>query len=167
MAKPDHKLTDEMRAFIVTRLAWRDSPTSIANQVKEEFAITITRQTVEGYDPVKMARRGKSLAEKWITLYESTRAAIENGVAEIGMSDRLVRLARMERIFHLFMERGNLVEARNTIIEAEKMQNDFYAKRGVGLGAFFGEGEGEGAGEDHHGGFDVEFVRAKDGAPVN
>lgn len=134
MPAPDHKLTLEARRFIVQRLAWRDSPQSIVDQVKEEFGVAVSRQTIEGYDPVKVERRGKTIKAEWVELYNATRKAIEGGIVEIGMADKMVRLARWERLYHLALARNNLVMAADFLEKASKEANDFYSRTGIGVG---------------------------------
>ncbi|MCO5965482.1 DUF2280 domain-containing protein [Sinorhizobium meliloti] len=52
-------------------LACFDTPSIVVDTVMQEFGETITRQSVEGYDPTK--RAGSNLAEKWRLLFEETR----------------------------------------------------------------------------------------------
>lgn len=67
----DGKLSEEVKTFIVQALACFDSPSVVVKAVKDEFGATITRQSVEGYDPNK--RAGRDLARKWRLLFEETR----------------------------------------------------------------------------------------------
>lgn len=167
MAKPDHKLTDPIREFICQRLGAYDTPSTIAAMVKEEFGIEITRQTVEGYDPEKMDRRGKSLAEKWRFIVDESREAYRKGVAEVPIMIKTVRLERYERAYRLAEARGNVPLMLEVLAAASKEAHDFYAKRGTGLGFGMMDGEGEGAGDDEHrGGYELVVVASKDGRRV-
>jgi hypothetical protein len=56
------KLPEAVKTFIVQSLACFDTPSVVVDAVRKEFGETITRQSVEGYDPYKKA--GSNLAEK-------------------------------------------------------------------------------------------------------
>lgn len=167
MAKPDRKLTEAAQVFICQRIGVGDTPKTIADAVKEEFGVEISRATVEGYDPEKMDRRGKPIREKWRLIVEQTRSDYAKGVAHVPIMHKLVRLERWERLYQMAVERNNIVLAAELLEKASKEAHDFYAKRtGLGLGDLLG-GDGDGDGEEHRGGFELHVVRSKDGSPVN
>lgn len=168
MAKPDRKLTEAAQVFICQRIGVGDTPKVIAVAVLEEFSIPVTRQTIEGYDPEKMDRRGKPIREKWRLIVEQTRDDYAKGVANVPIMHKLVRLERWERLYQMAVDRGNLIMAADFLEKADKCANDFYAKRGgLGLGLGFGdEGDVDGA-DEHRGGFELRVIRSKDGQPVN
>lgn len=166
MAKADGKLTEDAKVFICQRIGVGDTPLSIVGQVKAEFGIEISRQTVEGFDPVKMDRRGKPIREKWRLIAEETRKQYANGVAHVAIMHKLIRLERWERLYQMAVDRGNLVMAADMLERAAKEAHDYYAKRGLGFGALFGDGDSD-AGDDHRGGYELHLVKSRDGAPVN
>ncbi|OEO27917.1 hypothetical protein VW23_007200 [Devosia insulae DS-56] len=90
------KLTDEVQTFVVTSLAMFDTPMTVADAVKKEFGIEITRQAVECYDPTEKA--GAKLAEKWKALFEEARKAFVEDTADIAISHRAVRLRALHRM---------------------------------------------------------------------
>lgn len=167
MAKPDRKLTEAAQVFICQRIGVGDTPKSIVEQVKAEFGIDVARQTIEGYDPEKMDRRGKPIKDKWRLIVEETRASYAKGVAEVPIMHKLIRLERWERLYNAAIERGNLPMAADFLDRAAKEAHDFYGRRSTGLGALLGDGEGDGEGDEHRGGFVLQVVRSKDGQPVN
>ncbi len=88
------KLTDEVRAFIVQRLATFDTPSEVAHAVKDEFGIEITKQGVYAYHP---GRAGTELAKKWVELFHATRKAFIEQGAEIGVRYQNVRINMLGR----------------------------------------------------------------------
>lgn len=46
-------LNGEVKAFIVQALACFDTPSQVAEQVKKEFGLEVSRQQVESHDPTK------------------------------------------------------------------------------------------------------------------
>jgi len=50
-------LTDAHKHFIVQALACWDSPTQVAEAVREEFGVDVPRGQVAQYDPTKVAGR--------------------------------------------------------------------------------------------------------------
>ena len=64
-------LNSEVKAYIVQALACFDTPSQVAAAVKREFGIEVSRQQVESHDPTK--RCAKTLAKRWVVLFEDTR----------------------------------------------------------------------------------------------
>jgi hypothetical protein len=87
-------LTDEIKEFIVNGLACYDSPTYVAEAVRENFGIEVSRQQIHEYDPA-CARRP---AQRWCDLHAATRAAFLQEAAAIGIANKLVRLRRLDRL---------------------------------------------------------------------
>jgi hypothetical protein len=89
-------LTDEIRTFIVKSLACFDTPSQVAEAVKAHFGVEISRQHVYAYDPKATQR----MAPRWRELYAATRQAYLHEVAEIGIANKTVRLAMLDRMAH-------------------------------------------------------------------
>jgi hypothetical protein len=70
------ELPSEVRRFIVERLAYFDSPTIEVEAVKKGFGLTVDRQTVERYDPSKVAGQNlaAALRERFYKVREKFRA---------------------------------------------------------------------------------------------
>jgi hypothetical protein len=124
----DAKLTDEQQEYVVQRLAGYDSPSAVAKGLKEDFGVTITRQSIEYYDPTKEA--GKDLAEKWRVLFDATRKAIIDGKADIGAANKMVRVRWREIMAQRKMDQGDYKTA-NDILDAiaKEMGDGFSNKR--------------------------------------
>jgi len=76
-ARSSRKLSDEHKTFVVQRLAGFDSVASIVKWLREEYQVSISRQSVRYYDPTTYA--GRECPERWKTLFDATRKAIHDG----------------------------------------------------------------------------------------
>lgn len=121
------KLNNEVRTFIVQALACYDGPSAVVKAVQDEFGITITRQSVETYDPNKRAGRG--LAAKWRAIFEETRAAFLEDTSKIGISHRAVRLRALQRMAEKAETQGNMVLASSLLEQAAKEMGGAFTNR--------------------------------------
>ncbi|MDQ7247779.1 DUF2280 domain-containing protein [Dongia sedimenti] len=117
-------LTDEIKTFIVKGLACYDTPSQVAEAVKAEFNIEITRQHVYAYDP----NASQHMAPRWRALHAATRAALLRELAEIGIAHRAVRLRRLDRLASR-SERNNVLTALKCFEMAAKECGGMYENR--------------------------------------
>ena len=123
-------LKDEVKTFIVQSLACFDTPSVVVDAVRKEFGATITRQSVEGYDPKKKA--GSNLAEKWRLLFVETRKTFLEDTASIAISHRAVRLRALQRMADKAENSGNMVLASSLLKQAaEEVGNAYTNKREI------------------------------------
>ena len=101
------KLSDRLKEYVVERLAGFDSPGAIVKSLREEFGVTITRQSIEQYHPLRRPR----CAEKWKLQFVATRRAIIEGKAERGAANKMVRLRWRENMVLRAMEREDFALA--------------------------------------------------------
>ncbi|TWB61680.1 hypothetical protein FBZ98_1011025 [Rhizobium sp. ERR 922] len=120
-------LKDEVKTFIVQSLACFDTPSVVVEAVRKEFGATITRQSVEGYDPTKKA--GSNLAEKWRLLFEETRKTFLEDTASIAISHRAVRLRALQRMAEKAEGQGNMVLASSLLKQAAEEVGGAYTNR--------------------------------------
>ncbi|WP_457586152.1 DUF2280 domain-containing protein [Ensifer canadensis] len=120
-------LKDEVKTFIVQSLACFDTPSVVVDAVRKEFGATITRQSVEGYDPTKKA--GSNLAEKWRALFEETRKTFLEDTATIAISHRAVRLRALQRMAEKAENSGNMVLASSLLKQAAEEVGNAYTNR--------------------------------------
>lgn len=125
MAK--ERLSPEVQTYIVQALACFDSPKTVADAVKAEFGVTITRQLVETYDPNKKA--SGRLAVKWETLFEETRKTFLEDTSKIAISHRAVRLRALQRMAERAETMGNIALAAQLFEQAAKEAGDSYTNR--------------------------------------
>ncbi|WP_175776625.1 DUF2280 domain-containing protein [Burkholderia anthina] len=112
------KLSDDAKSLIVRRLACYDTPKQVADAVKEEFEIDVSRQQCAAYDPTKHS--GRSLGEKWRLVFEETRRSFLADAAQVPIANLAVRLRRLERILVEAEKRGNAVLVLQALEQAAK-----------------------------------------------
>jgi hypothetical protein len=120
-------LRDEVKAFVVQALACFDTPSQVVASVKETFGIDVTRQQCEAYDPTKYV--GRSLNQKWKTLFEDTRARFREETAEIPIANRAFRLRAMNRFVERAETMKNIGLAMQILEQAAKEVGDVYVNR--------------------------------------
>ncbi|KQY78638.1 hypothetical protein ASD52_01980 [Ensifer sp. Root142] len=120
-------LKDEVKTFIVQSLACFDTPSVVVDAVRKEYGTTITRQSVEGYDPTKKA--GSNLAEKWRLLFQETRKTFLEDTATIAISHRAVRLRALQRMAEKAENAGNMVLASSLLKQAAEEVGNAYTNR--------------------------------------
>lgn len=121
------KLSDPIKTYIVQALACFDTPSIVAAAVRKEFGETVTRQSIEGYDPNKKA--GSGMASKWKALFAETRKVFLEDTSKIGISHRAVRLRAIQRMAEKAEDRGNMVLAASLLEQAAKEVGEAYTNR--------------------------------------
>ena len=118
-------LTDEIRTFIVQSLARFDSPSQVAEAVGVEFGVKISRQHVYAYDPKSSQR----MAPRWRELHAATRQAYLREVADVGIADKSVRLAMLDRMAHHSLANNYTTRAAALLEQAAKECGGLYESR--------------------------------------
>lgn len=121
------KLPSEVQTFIVQQLAMFETPSAVVALVNQEFGLTISRQSVEKYDPTKVA--GKQVAEKWRTLFHETRKTFLADTADIAVSHRAVRMRTLQRMVENAERMKNYALAASLLEQAAKEMGDAYSNR--------------------------------------
>ncbi len=117
-------LTDEIKTFIVKGLACYDTPSQVAEAVRVNFDILVSRQQVHEYDPAC----ARPPAQRWRELHAATRAALLRETAEIGIAHRAVRLLRLDRLASR-CERNSVRTALKCLEMAAKECGGMYENR--------------------------------------
>jgi hypothetical protein len=120
-------LTDGVKAFVVQALACFDTPTQVANAVKEEFGLEITRMQVSTYDPTKFM--GRNLSKKWREIFDATRKAFLNDQASIPIANQNFRLRALDRLYQNAASRGNAALAAQLLEQAAKESGGSFTNR--------------------------------------
>ncbi|GJE29796.1 DUF2280 domain-containing protein [Methylobacterium organophilum] len=120
-------LTDEAKTFVVQQLAMFETPSAVAKAVKDEFAIDITRQAIEAYDPNK--RAGAALSEHYRELFKATREAFLADTASIGVSHKVVRLRTLERLIRTAESRGNAILVASLLEQVARECGDAFTNK--------------------------------------
>lgn len=117
----------EIKAFIVQGLACFDTPTQVAQAVKQEFDFEVSRHQVAQHDPTKVA--GRSLAQKWVDLFEDTRKKFREEVADIPIANKAVRLRALDRMATKAEGMKNMALAAQLMEQAAKEMGNAYTNR--------------------------------------
>lgn len=119
------KLTEPQKTLIVQRLAMYDTPTQVAEAVKEEFGIDIHRAHVAAYD----AERTPAPARKWVALFEATRKNFLDTAGAIPIANRSYRLRSLNRMAIAAEKQRNFVLAKDLHEQAAKEMGELYTNR--------------------------------------
>jgi hypothetical protein len=120
-------LKNEVKSFIVQALACFDTPSQVAETVKNEFGVALTRQQVESHDPTKACSKG--LAARWQTLFHDTRKRFREETADIPIANRAYRLRAMNRFVERAEGMKNIGLAMQILEQAAKEVGDVYVNR--------------------------------------
>lgn len=124
-------LKNEVRAFIVQAIACFDTPSQVAQAVRQEFGIELSRQQCEAYDPTKYA--GRNLGKRWQILFHDTRKRFREETADIPIANRAYRLRAMARLIDKAEKAKNLALALQVLEQAAKEVGDAYVNRRMEL----------------------------------
>lgn len=120
-------LPGEIRAYIVSRLACYETPTRVAQMVKEEFDIDLKPSHVHTYDPTKVA--GKDLAKDLKELFYKIRDEFISDTSGIPISQKSYRLAALQRM-HAETERiKNYALSAQLLEQAAKEMGEQYTNK--------------------------------------
>jgi hypothetical protein len=88
------KLTEEQKVYVVTRLGCYGTPSAIARDLKENFGIEVTPQSIDHYHPGRPT--GAGLSQRFKDLFWEARKAWLAAAADTAMKDPLVRMRLRE-----------------------------------------------------------------------
>ncbi|WP_226489202.1 DUF2280 domain-containing protein [Pseudomonas sp. B20] len=116
-------LSPEIKTFTARALACFDSLSQVAEVVKVNFGVTVSRQQVEIRAPTK--RSSKGLAKRWVTLFEDTRASFRETMVEVPVANRAYRLHALGRM----LEEAERRDILKLLEQAAKECGDIYSSR--------------------------------------
>ncbi|WOE40713.1 DUF2280 domain-containing protein [Acinetobacter chinensis] len=90
-------LREPVKIFIVQALACRDTPQEVAELVKQEFGVEITRSQCQAYDPTKYS--GRNLSKKFKDLFNETRKKFDDGLIDIPIANKFYRLKEIQKMY--------------------------------------------------------------------
>lgn len=120
-------LKPEVKAAIVQMLACYDTPSQVVEAVQKDFGITITRQQVETHDPTKVS--GKTLAKKWVDLFNRTRDRFLNEISDIPIANKAYRLRVLQRMSTTAESMKNYGMTAQLLEQAAKDVGDVYTNK--------------------------------------
>lgn len=91
-------LKEPVKIFIVQSLAQFDTPQQVADAVKEEFNLEVSRQQVAAYDPTKYV--GRNLSKKLKDLFDKTRKDFRENVFDIPIANKAFRLKEIQNMYN-------------------------------------------------------------------
>ena len=109
-------LNDKVKAFIIQGLATFQKPQEVADLVKAEFGLEISRQQVASYDPTKAV--GMHLSEKWRKLFYEYRQRFIDEKDNIPVTHLTYRLTQLQTLIDKAMKSGNMVLAADLLKQA-------------------------------------------------
>lgn len=120
-------LSEDVKVFIVQALACFDSPSQVAQAVKDQYGVTVSRQQVEGYDPTK--RAGKTVAKKLRALFHETRETFLQEAAAVPVAKQVYRLRVLQRALDRAEKRGNDAMVLQILEQAAKDSGGVFTNR--------------------------------------
>src|SRR3569623_288620 len=129
-------LNDEVKAFIVKRIACYEKPSRIAAAVRINFGIDVDRRRIFDYDP----KGTRPPAQRWIDLHAATRARFLGEVSEIGVAQKAIRLKMLDRLAEAAEDNHEHDKAARYLLQAARECGGFYEKhRAVAAAAGVGD----------------------------
>lgn len=120
------RLKKHEKAFIVRSLAQFMEPSQVAEAVKENFKIDVSRQQVECYDPTKVA--GADLSQEFIDMFnEARKKYIEQPIYNIEAANDIVQLRVLSALF--IKKQGNTRDAIKLSDQIQKIVKGYYEKK--------------------------------------
>lgn len=120
------RLKKHEKAFIVRSLAQFMEPSQVAEAVKENFKIDVSRQQVECYDPTKVA--GADLSQEFIDMFnEARKKYIDQPIYNIEAANDIVQLRVLSALF--IKKQGNTRDAIKLSDQMQKIVKGYYEKK--------------------------------------
>jgi hypothetical protein len=117
------RLSDEVKTFIVQRLACYETPSRVAAAVRLNFGIEIDRRRVFDYHPKSAP------AQRWIDLHAATRARLLADVSDIAVAQKVIRLQMLDRFAQQAEDENQHDKAAKYLAQAARECGGFYDKQ--------------------------------------
>lgn len=117
------RLSDEVKTFIVQRLACYETPSRVAAAVRLNFGIDIDRRRVFDYHPKSAP------AQRWIDLHAATRARLLSDVSDIAVAQKVIRLQMLDRFAQQAEDENQHDKAAKYLAQAARECGGFYDKQ--------------------------------------
>ena len=112
-------LKEPVKIFIVQSLACFETPQQVADAVKQEYGIEISRQQVAVYDPTKYS--GRNLSKKLKDLFESTRTDFREKIEDIAIANKAYRLRELQKMYD---DSGRNKRAKQNLLKQAFQETD-------------------------------------------
>ena len=122
-------LKPEVKAAIVQMLACYDTLSIVVEAIHKNFGIKVTPQQVESHDPTKVSGKGKGLAQKWVDIFNATRARFLKETSDIPIANKAYRLRVLDRMAVNAESMNNYGMTADILEQAAKEVGGVYASR--------------------------------------
>lgn len=117
-------LSEEVKTYIVQRLACFRTPSEVAKEVKEEYGVEVTRQAVRSFNPLQCP-----VAKKWTAIFDKTRKRYLESVADEGVSHQAHRVRELGNLYRRALLKNNLPLAADLLERVARELGGSYTNR--------------------------------------
>ncbi|MFA6039879.1 MAG: DUF2280 domain-containing protein [Methylophilus sp.] len=131
-------LKENVKLFIIQQLACFNTPTEVADAVKEEFDVDLPRAQVAIYNPTNFS--GRELGVRLKEYFFQKRKEFLENVEAIPMANANVRINELNKMYFEVRKRKNYPLALQISEQIAKETSGFYTNKGTaggGLGGAF------------------------------
>lgn len=132
MNRRSHKLTDEHKAFLVTRYASYGRGHEIINEFEQEFGFRPMADVVRKYnlagvrDEADAKKRGMF---RWMPLWKKAREEFEASVGDIPIANAVYRVKKLDEMFDAAFQKKNYKTAAQLLEQAAKETGGMFTNR--------------------------------------
>lgn len=112
-------LKEPVKIFIVQSLACFDTPQQVADAVKQEYGIEVSRSQCQVYDPTKYS--GRNLSKKLKDLFERTRTDFRENIEDIAIANKAFRLRELQKMYD---DSGRNKRAKQNLLKQAYQETD-------------------------------------------
>ena len=117
------RLTQAVKRRIVEHLACYQADAAVVTLIAEEFGVTLTPRHVRVYDPTSLQFAG---SQRWADYYQLVRKRCAQEVGGIAISHKAYRLAQLQKLFEIALNRGDCRQASSLLEQAAKEVENLY-----------------------------------------
>jgi hypothetical protein len=121
------KLSEELKAYVVRRLASYDSSTAIARDLKELFGVEVALPTIDYYHPERVS--SLKLPPCWQELFWETRRAFIAACTQASTMEQMVRVRLREDMVLMARDAGHYRSANELLDSIAKEAGKMFTSR--------------------------------------
>jgi len=112
-------LKEPIKIFIVQSLACFETPQQVADAVKQEYGIEVSRSQCQVYDPTKYS--GRNLSKKLKDLFDRSRKEFRENVEDIAIANKAFRLRELQNMYE---DSGRNKRAKQNLLKQAFQETD-------------------------------------------
>ena len=120
------KLTEEQKAFIVKAYARFEGTGEVCQSFREKYDVELPTTRALQYNPISVSFMG---SKKWRELFDRAREHFINNVQDIGITNKTVRLQRLEKLCVSAISRKNTKLACEILEQAAKEMGEVFTNK--------------------------------------